>query len=109
MHQSRSFMTPAPHYDPQCSQIVGPYWEVAGSPRMFAAFSDPTVCRYSVPTIPPPPLAYSYEPVSLPLYQPAYQASLLCGPIFNMFILFCLNNNLVLIPNATPLAAPGAS
>ena len=73
VHQSRSFMAPTAHYDPQCGQLVGPYWEVAGSPRMFAAFSDPTVCRYSVPTAPPPPLAYSYEPVSLPIYQPAYQ------------------------------------
>lgn len=66
-------MAPTPQYDPQYSPIVGPYWEVAGSPRMFAAFSDPSVCRYSVPTAPPPPLTYSYEPVSLPIYQPAYQ------------------------------------
>lgn len=80
VHQSRSFVT-APQYDPQYSQLVGPYWEVAGSPRMFAAFSDPTVCRYSVPTAPPPPLAYSYEPVSLPIYQPAYQPPVAPNPI----------------------------
>ncbi|XP_026273248.1 uncharacterized protein LOC113202839 isoform X2 [Frankliniella occidentalis] len=73
MHQSRSYMSPAPPYEQQISQFVGPYWEVAGAPRMFAAISDPTVCRYSVPTAPPPPIAYSYEPVSLPIYQPAYQ------------------------------------
>ena len=90
MQQSRSFMTPTPHYDPQCSQIVGPYWEVAGSPRMFAAFSDPTVCRYSVPTAPPPPLTYTYEPVSLPIYQPAYQVFLRSQPFFIFFITMLL-------------------
>ncbi|KAK3922183.1 Mitosis inducer protein blt1 [Frankliniella fusca] len=81
VHQSRPFMTPAPQYEQQYSQIVGPYWEVAGAPRMFAAISDPTVCRYSVPTAPPPPIAYSYEPVSLPLYQPAYQPAVPPSPL----------------------------
>ncbi|KAJ1529535.1 hypothetical protein ONE63_006308 [Megalurothrips usitatus] len=81
VHQSRSFMTPASPFDPQYGQLVGPYWEVAGSPRMYAAISDPTVCRYSVPTAPPPALAYSYEPVSLPIYQQTYQPAVPPSPV----------------------------